>query len=121
VIVPAGTFTNCIRISVTGSIGTNRTPREMTYAFGVGLVSDRSVLHLTSFADPNIVTGAPVLSIQDAVLLTWPLADNSFILQGSSNLLNWAPILPNPVPLDGQHQIAVPRDRTQDYFRLGAR
>jgi len=118
VTVPAGTFTNCVRILVTSSLGTNGAPREMTYASGIGLISDRDVLRLTSVTDPNIATGAPVLSIQDAVLLTWPLTENSFRLQSSSDLQNWVPIPQIPVPVDGRHQITVPRDKTQSFFRL---
>jgi len=118
VTVPAGTFTNCVRITNTSTPGTNSAPREMTYAPGVGLISDRNVLRLTSLTDPNIVTGAPVLSIQDAVLLTWPFTENSFRLQSSSDLQNWVPVLQIPVPVDGRNQISVPRDKTQNHFRL---
>lgn len=109
VTVPAGTFTNCVRVN--GS-------REMTYAPGVGLISDHNLLHLTSFTDPNIATGSPVLSIQDAVLMTWPLTDDPFRVQGSSDLQNWVPILKNPIPVDGRNHISVPRDKTQNFFRL---
>ncbi|MCI0746118.1 MAG: hypothetical protein L0Y58_12000 [Verrucomicrobia subdivision 3 bacterium] len=116
VTVPAGTFTNCVRIMVTTSLGTNA--REMTCAPGIGLISDHNVLRLTSVTDPNIATGAPVLSIQDAVLLSWPFTDNSFRLQSSSDLQSWVPVLQIPVPVDGRNQISVPRDKTRNYFRL---
>jgi len=119
VAVPAGTFSNCVRVTVRSSPGTNTVPREMTCAPGVGLISDSDVLRLTSFADPNVTLGAPVLSIQDAVLLTWPFTDGPFHLQSSSNFQNWVPILqPPPVPVDGRNQISVPRDKSQSYFRL---
>jgi hypothetical protein len=118
VTVPAGTFTNCVRITVTSSLGTNGVPREMTCAPGIGLISDRNVLHLTSFTDPNLASSAPVLSIQDAVLLTWPVTDSPLQLQSSSDLQNWLPIPQIPMPLDGRNQISVPRDRPQNYFRL---
>jgi hypothetical protein len=118
VTVPAGSFTNCVRITVTSLVGTNTAPREITYALGIGLVSDRNILNLTSFSDPNITNGAPILSIQDAVLLTWPFTDNSFRMQSSSDLQNWTPVLQTPVPLDGHNQIHLPRDRMQKYFRL---
>jgi hypothetical protein len=61
-----------------------------------------------------------VLSIQDAVLLTWPFTDDAFSLQSSSDLQNWVPILQIPVPVDGRNQISVPRDQTQNYFRFAA-
>lgn len=115
--VPAGTFTNCVRITVVGS-GTNGVPREMIYAPGIGLISERNILKLTSYTDPDLVTGAPVLSVQDAVLLTWPFTDNFFGLQSSSNLQDWFPIPQTPVAMDGRNQISLPRDRTRSYFRL---
>lgn len=116
--VPAGTFTNCVRITVTSSLGASPVPREMTCAPGVGLVRDGNVLRLTSFTDPNLVTGAPVLSIQDALLLTWPFTDSPFQLQSSSDFQTWVPIPQIPLPVDGRNQISVPRDPSQNYFRL---
>jgi len=113
--VPAGTFTNCVRVMVTSS---NGPPREMTYAFGIGLISDGNVLTLTSFVNPNVTNGSPILSIQDAVLLTWPLSDDLFRLESSSNLQNWMPVPQWPSPIDGRNQISVPRDHTQKHFRL---
>src|SRR5262245_43482967 len=104
--VPAGTFTNCVRIMVTSSLGTNGAPREMIYASGVGLISDGNVLRLTSVTDPNMATGAPVLTIQEAVLLTWPFTESPFRLQSSSDLQNWAPILQTPGAMDGRNQIS---------------
>jgi hypothetical protein len=90
----------------------------MTCAPGIGLINDRNVLRLTSYTDPNIAAGLPVLSIQDAVLLTWPFTDDLFQLQSSSDLQNWIPIMPASTPVDGRNQISVPRDKTQKYFRL---
>lgn len=118
VTVPAGAFPNCVRILVTSLLETNGAPRELTYAPGVGLISDGNVLNLTSFTDPNVDTGAPVLSIQEAVLLTWPFTDNIFSPQSSSDLQSWTPVLQIPVPWDGRNQISLPRDQTQNYFRL---
>jgi hypothetical protein len=120
VTVLVGTFTNCVRITVTSSLGTNGGPREMTCAPGIGLISDRNILYLTSFTDPNITTGALVLSIQDALLLTWPFTDDPLQLQSSSDLQNWVPIPQIPLPVDGRSQISVPRDRPQNFFRLTA-
>jgi hypothetical protein len=84
------------------------------------LISDRNVLNLISFTDPNLAAGAPVLSIQDALLLTWPFTDNAFRVQSSSDLQNWMPIQQIPVPVDGRSQTCVPRDQPQNYFRLAA-
>jgi hypothetical protein len=75
---------------------------------------------LTSFHDPNIATNAPVLSVQDAVLLTWPFTDSWMQLENSSDLQNWVPVLQIPLPLDGRNQVTVPRDRSQNYFRFSA-
>jgi hypothetical protein len=113
--VPAGSFTNCVRVTVTSSNGPSR---QMTYAPGIGLISDRGILNLVSFADPNLVTNAPIVSIQDSVLLTWPFTDEPFRLESSPDLQSWIPIPQPPVPWDGRNQVALPRDRTQNYFRL---
>jgi hypothetical protein len=116
--VPAGTFTNCVRVVVTGPPGTNMVSHETMYTAGIGPIRDGTALQITSFNDPNIAGGAPALSIQDAVLLTWPFTDNPFRVQGSSDLQNWLPILQVPSAVDGRNQIAIPRDKAQTYFRL---
>jgi hypothetical protein len=116
--VPAGTFSNCVRVTVTSLFATNGVSREMTYAPGVGLISDRGVLNLKSFTIPNLATNTPVLSIQDAVLLSWPLTDTSFLLQSSSNLQNWVPILQPSALVDGRIQLSLPRDQAQRHYRL---
>jgi hypothetical protein len=116
VTVPAGTFSNCVRITVTS--GANGAPREMTCAPGVGLINDGDLLRLISFIDPDLLAGAPVLSIQDALLLTWPLTDCPFQVQSSSDLQTWLPMPQIPLPADGHNQILVPRDRPLNYFRL---
>jgi hypothetical protein len=118
VTVPGGTFSNCVRVLVTSSLGTNDVPREMIYAPGVGLISDRNVLNLTAFTGGKGPDGAPALSIQDAALLAWPLTDRSFLLESSSDLGSWVPVLQMPVPANGRNQISVPRHRTRQYFRL---
>jgi hypothetical protein len=117
--VPAGSFTNCVRVAVTSLIQPGEPQRELTYAPGVGLISDDNILNLTAYTDPNIINGAPVLSIQDSILLTWPLTDRSFGLEGSSDMQNWYPVALPHAPADPRNQIIVPRDHRQRYFRLG--
>jgi hypothetical protein len=107
-----------VRVTVTNLAETNGPSRDMLYAPGVGLISDRNILNLASFTDPNITNGAPVLSIQDAVLLTWPFTDSPVTLRSSSDLQNWVPVPQIPTPADGGSQLAVPRDRARKYFRL---
>lgn len=120
VMVPAGTFSNCVRITVTNSLQANSASREMTWAPEVGLINDRNALRLTSFTDPNLVSGVPVLSIQDALLLTWPFTDQPFQLQSSSDLQTWVPVPQLPTPADGRNRVSLPRERPQNYFRLAA-
>ena len=97
---------------------TNAVPRELLFAPGIGLVSDRDALRLTSFGAPDLASGAPALAIQDTVLLSWPLTDDSFIPQSSSNLQDWRAMPQVPLPADGRYILPVPRDRGHQYFRL---
>jgi hypothetical protein len=117
VTVPAGSFTNCVRVTVTGSNGPSR---DLTYAPRIGLISDRGILNLVSFADPSLATNAPIISIQDAVLVIWPFTDEPFRLESSPDLQSWIPIPQPPAPVDGRNQLALPRDHPQNYFRLKA-
>jgi hypothetical protein len=61
-----------------------------------------------------------VLAVQEAVLLTWPLTDESFLPEMSTDLTNWFPVLPTPLPSDGRNQAALPADTIQKFFRLVA-
>lgn len=115
--VPAGTFHDCIAITETNLLLAGGAPAIKTYAPGFGLIDLGGTLKLTSFTLPGDA-GSPILSIQDAVLLTWPLTDRSFRIERSSNLQDWTPLDQLPLPIDGRNQLQVPRDAAKQYFRL---
>jgi hypothetical protein len=120
VVVPAGTFANCIRITVPGALGTGGRAREMIYAPGVGLVSDGPALQLTSFTDDGLSGGRPVLVIQDAVHLRWLLTDQWLPPQTSVTLQDWLSIPRSPTRADGRYELTLPRVKAKAYFRLAA-
>jgi len=84
----------------------------------VGLINDNELLKLTGFVDPNLAAGAPVLSAQDAVLLSWPLTDAAYRVETSADLQTWVPLPQMPVLFDGHHLLAAPRSTTLKYYRL---
>ncbi len=115
--VPAGTFTGCVRVTETNPLVPGEDPSSKTYAPGIGLISD-DASKLTAFTDPNAATGLPVLSIQDSILLIWPLMERAFRVESSSNLTNWLPVPQTAVPVDGRYQMSVPRNTGEKFFRL---
>jgi hypothetical protein len=116
--VPAGTFTGCVRVTETNPLVPGDTPTDKTYAPSIGLISAGDALKLTAFIDPNAATGLPVLSIQDSVLLTWPLMERAFRIESSSNFTNWLALPQSAMPVDGRYQMSVPRNTGQKFFRL---
>jgi hypothetical protein len=115
-VVPAGAFSNCVRITLTSLV--EGAPREMIFAPAIGLISDDGVLNLASYSAPALETNAPVVSLQDAVLVTWPITHQDFKLENSPDLENWSPVPRASWPVDGRNEVALPRDRTRHYFRL---
>ena len=117
--VPAGMFTGCVQVTETNPLDPQGDPEVKTYAPGIGLISDAGILKLTSFSIPSAPAGAPILTIQDAVVLTWPLTDKTFHVESSSDLKIWVPH-PQGLPFDGRYQATLLRDATQKFFRLSA-
>jgi hypothetical protein len=118
VTVPAGTFTGCVTVTETNILVPDERPETKAYAPGVGLIDVAGVLKLTEFVVPGTVVGLPVLSIQDAVLLTWPLTEQALRVETSADLRNWVPVAKPTVAVDGRHQTTVPRDAARKFFRL---
>ncbi len=118
--VPAGNFSNCVRIVVRSLVETNTEALEITYAPGLGMISYGKTLKLVSFNLPDVVSNSPILSVQDAVLLSWPYSDTDFTPQRSADLQSWFPIPQTPLPVEGRNQLSLPRDRSRSFFRLTA-
>jgi hypothetical protein len=115
--VPAGTFTGCVTVTETNPLEPGSDPEEKTYAPGIGLINDAGILELTEFIIPGMAN-APILAIENAVVLSWPLTDDAYRLEMSTDLSNWFPILPNPLPVDGRFQTSVSGSTVQKFFRL---
>jgi hypothetical protein len=112
---PAGTFTNCVSVTESNPLEPDSEPEVKTYAPGIGLINDADVLKLTSVAGAG---GVPVLSIQDTILLVWPLSDAPLLIERSSDLKNWTPLGLRPQSSGGRHQISLPQSAASEFFRL---
>jgi hypothetical protein len=117
--VPAGTFTGCVTVTESDPLEPGSASEDKTYAPGIGLINDAGILELTGFTIPG-ATHSPVLAIQKAVLLTWPLTDETFRLEMSANLGNWLPVSRSPLQVEGRNQAVLPEDAVQKFFRLVA-
>ena len=116
--VPLGTFAGCVSVTETDPLAPGNPARIKTYAPAVGLINDNELLKLSGFLDPNLAAGSPVLSAQDAVLLSWPLTDAAYRVETSADLQTWVPLPQMPVLFDGHHLLAAPRSTTLKYYRL---
>jgi hypothetical protein len=117
--VPAGTFSNCVQMTLTSLTDTNQPARDLVFAPGVGLIR-HSGMQLVSHMEPDAAGAAPMLSIQNALLFRWLISDQEFHLEASTDLETWSSVPQPSFAIDGKHQMTLPRNDTWRYYRLAA-
>ena len=85
------------------------------YAGGVGYASYGGVYRVVSVIQP----GLKIASATN-LLLSWTIPSTNFVLQQSSNLVNWSGMtnVPTLNPTNLQNQVALPSPAANSYFRL---
>ena len=118
--VPAGTFSGCVTVTENIVSLSGAKPLTKTYAPEIGLISADDGLKLSMIIDPLGSDGRPILWIQEAIQLAWPLSGTNFQIESSLDLTNWSLIPQSVQQIDGRNHVTVPNDGGKKAFRLSS-
>jgi hypothetical protein len=75
----------------------------------------------TLLVTPGMLVTRPQLQVEKGtgagITLSWNVAEGSFVIETSTNLLNWTPMT-MPAPEDGRIAFSVATDEAARFFRL---
>ena len=111
---PLRTFEQSLLLNVSSAEGGS----TIAYAPGVGPVQLADGATLTNLELPPSSSEAPTLTIQPAVILSWPLGDQLFEVESSSDLSDWSRVDKEPLTIDGRKVLPLPHNASQKHFRL---
>ena len=120
IVTPSGTYEDCVQVAETTPLEPGSDPSIKVYTPWIGLIND-DFLELQSYTSIASYDQIPMLSLQEAILLSWSFTDLAVSLEASSDLENWNHLSAAPITRNGLNEVVIPIDGLEErFFRLSA-
>ncbi len=100
-----------------GTLASSADGNHLAAIFGGGIEWTPNPIYLQTLTFPIALN---IASPNTDISLSWTIPSTNFVLQQSSNLINWSSVTNSPVPnlTNLQNQVTLPLSATNSFFRL---